>query len=147
MYWLLFAGPGTAGDKDKLEKLVAILKQIQQLREKNAGGGEWDSLQKTATADTKPMVAELEKTASRDYPAKQLLLWSAKYRLPEIFAKDKTKVSQAEYEMHKNLVDAAEKLGVPNTLGPPPEVTEGAAKSGAPGAKGGAAPRGERATD
>lgn len=101
-----------AADLEKLAVLEGLLAEFRELRERQATDAEWDALQARSKQLTAPMIRELEQTARRGEPAKQLLLWSAKYRLPEMFTKHHARESQAEFEFVHNLRDARKRLGV-----------------------------------
>jgi hypothetical protein len=108
----MFMPASTGADIQKLKQLQEIQTKFKQLREQGAAEGQWQSLATESESITKPMVEELKKSASRKYPAKQLLLWASRDRLPQMFSSPKNEPSNAETEFDNLLSEAARILRV-----------------------------------
>jgi hypothetical protein len=131
---VIYFGPSlmpasTAADRKKLEQLQQILADLHKLRETKAGPSEWSEFAKKAEAIAKPITEELKKTANRNYPARQNLLWASRDRLPEMLKGSSEKPSTAEEKFEAHLYDAATILGV--AKGDPPKGSNAARPPGA----------------
>jgi hypothetical protein len=108
----------TGADRAKLEALQTILQDFRALREKKASDAEFTAFAQKAEAISKPMAAELEKTANRRAPQKQQLLWASRNRLPEMLKNAQQKKTPSEEDFEGNLYEAAKIMGV--AKGDPP---------------------------
>ncbi|MBI1346036.1 hypothetical protein GC163_07080 [bacterium] len=129
IFAFLFLLPAsTAGERAKLEQLQKIYTTFKYLRENNANSGDWEQFTSETMAAVKPMVDELQGTASRQYPARQSLLWAARDRLDDMLQTAREKPSPAEEEFDYNLKKAANYLG----LGPDPDLERATAALAVP---------------
>lgn len=109
---------GTAGERAKLEQLQKVYAEFKQLREKKAPANEWEQFATTSAGIVDPIALELKDSASRQYPARQCLLWAARDRYKEMLQNAREKPTPQEEEFDYNLKKAANYLG----LGPDPDL-------------------------
>jgi len=108
----------TSGERAKLEQLQKVYTEFKQLREKQAPANEWEQFVKTSAAIVDPIALELKDSASRQYPARQCLLWAARDRFKEMVQNAREKPTPQEEEFDYNLKKAANYLG----MGPDPDL-------------------------
>jgi hypothetical protein len=104
---------GRGRDVQSLRTLEGALAEIRALRDANATDAEWQAAAVSIQTRVQPMVDDLKRTASRKYPAKQMLLWAARDRLPQVLAAGRVAGTHPEEELENLLWEAARILDVP----------------------------------
>jgi hypothetical protein len=102
----LWSRLGGGSDREKYETLVAIFEEFQRTREANASAAEWDQFSRQTIERLQPMIASLDKSASRRAPHRQNLLWAAKDCLPQMLNDARTEESESERQFIGYLEEA-----------------------------------------
>lgn len=81
---------------DALETIQGLGNDVKRLRESEAGDAEWEALEARGEDLLPQIINELENEAGSHNRIAQMLLWSARDCLPEMFADARTEPSAAE---------------------------------------------------
>jgi hypothetical protein len=96
---------------DVLGTVQTLGAEVKQKREAKAAEAEWDELKQRGTTALAPVVAQLEREAGSHNRIAQMLLWSARDCLPQMFDDSRTEPSAFEtrYDEYMANVEALEK--------------------------------------
>ena len=85
---------------------------LQEIRTTRAGNRDFNQVRQRAAVVGQQVSAVLKNEASKNTPAKQLMLWAARDDLPRMLAGDLLKESEAEQSFAIKLDEAANELGI-----------------------------------
>lgn len=100
--------------QERLSEYVVLLKNhlaaLRTMREAGVSQATWEQEAEQIRAAHKPILNEMEQTASRREPIRQHILWAVRDRFPEVLANGRLHLTASEVELASQLQEAEDRI-------------------------------------
>lgn len=103
--------PLQSQERKYYKTLTEAAQKARSAREQGLVGAERSRLAKSVLEEVKPMIADLNKSASASEPIRQHLLWAAKDQLPKLFSENTKELKECDGIFQWHMYEVGRRLG------------------------------------